>query len=81
MINLVEQFVTMKCVEHINQKKMKLNDIYRNHTSNMKIITQQNDQNQSLKSKNQLFQRKKRSKKSILTKHKQKTTVIVSEQF
>jgi len=45
MINLAEQFATMTCVEHINQKKIKLNDIYRNYVSNMKIITQQNDQN------------------------------------
>jgi len=43
MINLTEQLVMMTCVEHINQKKMKLNDIYKNHTRNMKTITQQND--------------------------------------
>jgi len=38
MINLVEQFVTMICVEHINQKKMKLNDTYRNYVSDMMIM-------------------------------------------
>ena len=43
MINLAEQLATMICVEHINQKKMKLNDTHRNHARNMKTITQQND--------------------------------------
>jgi len=52
MINLAEQLATMTCVEHISQKKMNLNDTHRNHTRNMKTITQQNDQNHSLKSKN-----------------------------
>jgi len=52
MINLTEQFTTMTCVEYINQKKIKLNNTYRNYTNNMKIITQQNDQNQNLKLKN-----------------------------
>jgi len=52
MINLVEQLVTMTYVEHINQKKMKLNDTYKDYTKNMKTITQQNDQNQDLKLKN-----------------------------
>ena len=45
MINLAEQFVTMTYVEYINQKKMKLNNIYRDHTKNTETITQQNDQN------------------------------------
>ncbi len=45
MINLAEQLVTMTCVEHISQKKIKLNDIYKDYMKNMKTITQQNDQN------------------------------------
>ena len=49
MINLAEQFTMMTCVEHINQKKMKLNDTNRNHTRNVKTMTQQNDQDQNLK--------------------------------
>jgi len=43
MINLAEQLATMICVEHISHQRMKLNDIYRNHVKNTKIITQQND--------------------------------------
>jgi len=42
----------MTCVEHINHQKTELNDTYRDHMRNMKTITQQNDQNQDLKSKN-----------------------------
>ena len=45
MINLAEQLAMMTCVKYINQKKIKLNNIYKNHTNNIKIITQQNDQN------------------------------------
>ena len=45
MINLAEQLTTMICVEHISQKKIKLNNIYRNYTNNTKITIQQNDQN------------------------------------
>jgi len=52
MINLAEQLATMTCVEHINQKKMKSDNIYRDYTRNMKTIIQQNDQNQDLKLKN-----------------------------
>jgi len=52
MINLAEQFTTMICVEHINHQKIKSNNIHRNHTKNIKIITQQNDQNWDLKLKN-----------------------------
>ena len=70
MINLAEQLVTMTCVEHINQKKMNSDNTHRSYVRDMKTITQQNDQNQSLKSKNQLFQRRKRSKKLILIKHR-----------
>jgi len=43
MINLAEQLAMMTCVEHINQKKMNLNDTHRNHARNTEIITQQND--------------------------------------
>jgi len=52
MINLVEQLATMICIEHINHQRMKLNDTHRNYVRNMKIITQQNDWDQDLKSKN-----------------------------
>jgi len=52
MINLAEQLATMICVEHISHQRMKLNGTHRNHTENVKTITQQNDQNQDLKSKN-----------------------------
>jgi len=52
MINLAEQLATMTCIEHINQKKTDLNDTHRNHTRNMKTITQQNGWDHSLKSKN-----------------------------
>jgi len=52
MINLAEQLATMTCVEHINQKKTELNDIYKDHVRNVKTITQQNSQNQDLKLKN-----------------------------
>jgi len=45
MINLAEQLTMMICVEYIDQKKMKLNDTYKDHVRNMKTITQQNDQN------------------------------------
>jgi len=45
MINLVEQFATMICVEHINQKKIELNDTYKDYMRNTETITQQNDQN------------------------------------
>ncbi len=45
MINLAELFATTTYVEYINKKKMKLNNIYRNHASNTAVITQQNDQN------------------------------------
>jgi len=43
MINLAEQLATMTCVEHIDQKKMKLDDIHRDYMRNTEIITQQND--------------------------------------
>jgi len=43
MINLAEQLAMMTYIEYINQKKIKLNDIYKNYVSNTKIITQQND--------------------------------------
>jgi len=52
MINLAEQFAMMICVECINHQRMKSDNIHKNYVSNMKIITQQNDQNQSLKLKN-----------------------------
>ena len=45
MINLAEQFTMMTCVEHINQKKMNLNDTHSNHARDVKTITSQNDQN------------------------------------
>ena len=48
MINLAEQLAMMTCIEYINQKKMRLNNTYTNHVKNMKIITQQNDQNQDV---------------------------------
>jgi len=45
MINLTEQLAMMICVEYIDQKKMNSDDTYRNYTSDMMNITQQNDQN------------------------------------
>jgi len=52
MINLAEQLVMMICVEHINHQRIKSDSTYRDYTRNVKIITQQNNQNQSLKLRN-----------------------------
>jgi len=62
MINLTKQLAIMTCIKYINQKKIELNDTYRNYINNVTITTQQNDWDQSLKLKNWIFKERKNLK-------------------